>query len=85
MKKKRLIIIRSNTLDRCIRIPKEISALNTIFSIIYVGWNRDYSKKNFFIPSNKEITQKLLNLKAPYGKLILLYIPIWWIYVFFGY
>jgi len=80
MNKKKLIIIKSNILEGDIRILKEIDVLDSIFKILFLGWNRDPIKKIHF--SEKEITQQLFYLKAPHGKWIIIYIPIWWIFIF---
>jgi glycosyltransferase involved in cell wall biosynthesis len=82
MDRKKCIIIRSNALDRDVRIPKEIAILEKKYSITFIGWNRDLLTDQNYLKTQK-IDQKLLNFKAPYGKLILLYLPLWWLFIFY--
>jgi glycosyltransferase involved in cell wall biosynthesis len=82
MERKKCVIIRSNALDRDIRIPKEITVLQEKYDITFLGWKRDLRcESNIFQTQNFE--QRLLKIQAPYGRLILLYIPLWWVYIFF--
>jgi glycosyltransferase involved in cell wall biosynthesis len=77
---KKCVIIRSNALDRDIRIPKEIDILKDKYELYFLGWNRSG------ISSSKQNTafgEYFMNIRAPYGKRVILFLPIWWIYVLF--
>lgn len=81
MKRKKSVIIRSNALNRDVRIPKEIAVLkkNNI-DVTFIGWNRELCSDPQILQI-EHYDQKLLHLKAPYGKIILPYLSLWWIYI----
>jgi len=76
-----IIFVRSSALDRDIRLPKEIVALNQAgYRTKLLYWDRDCCINE---------TKKLkgcedipLRLKAPWGIKILPFLPIWWSFVF---
>lgn len=84
-KNKIAIIILAHTLDRQTRATKIIRALASYgYQVNFLGWNRGIncsrSEKKEAGEFNKEI---LLNLKAPWGCNIILYLPLWWCFVFY--
>lgn len=81
MKKNKVILIHSNALALNVRGFKEIEANNEEYQFTFLGWNRNKEPlENFKKPENSTIS--LLNIKAPYGKLYLIVMILWWIYVF---
>jgi glycosyltransferase involved in cell wall biosynthesis len=81
---KKIVFIKSNSLDIDVRVPKETRILReNYFNITFLGWNRELRKTGSKITDSSKINQVLMNLKAPYGKKIILYIPIWWFFEFF--
>ncbi len=85
MKKKRVILIRTNLMDRDPWLAKEIDTLKRGgYAITLLCWDRDSKAsraQRWETGDNyKEIR---LSLKAPWGGKILLFLPIWWCFVFF--
>jgi glycosyltransferase involved in cell wall biosynthesis len=79
--KNKVIMVKSNTIEREIRLPKEIAALNSSgYKIELLCWDRELNNINSTIERNFE--EVSLKLKAPWGIRILLFLPIWWLYVF---
>jgi len=77
-------MILENTLDRDTRATKIIRALvSNGYKVDFLGWNRGHissrSEKREAGSYNKET---LFNYRAPAGYKILLYLPIWWVFVF---
>ena len=81
MDRKKVVIIHSNALALNVRGFKEIEANNDLYDFVFLGWNRNNTHlEKFKNPLNSEIN--LLNIKAPYGKLYLMVMTFWWIYIF---
>lgn len=85
MEKKRVILIRTNLVDRDPWLAKEIDALKRGgYAITLLGWDRDCkaSQPPQWEPGDnyREIR---LRLRAPWGFKILPFLPIWWCFVFF--
>lgn len=84
--KKKVILIKSNVIDRDVRLPKVIKALKgSGYEVTFLSWDRKYKA----LPSEpgggtedyyREIR---LRLKAPLGFKSFLFLPIWWSFVFF--
>lgn len=83
-KTKKVIIIRSNTLERETRATKIIKSLsNNGFSIKFLGWNRGLKIPRSERSEAGNIDEEIyLNLKAPWGSTSLLFLPIWWVFIF---
>jgi glycosyltransferase involved in cell wall biosynthesis len=82
MEKKSVILIRSSSPDRDIRIPKEIRALWKEYDVTVIGWNR-WKRE---IDLNSQLSEckynlVLFNFKSPFGKTILAFLPIWWCFI----
>jgi len=81
MRKKEAIFVRSNPLDRDIRLPKEIASINKAgYSTKHIYWDRDRQAGNLMELEDHEAIP--LRLKAPWGTQILLLLPVWWSFVF---
>ena len=81
MEKSVIIFVKSNLLDRDIRLPKEITALNKAGQKAkLILWDRVCNNKNS--ARQTEFEEITLRLKAPWGIKILLFLPIWWSFVF---
>lgn len=87
MKKKRVIIIQTSTLDRSTRATKEIKALTRSgYSVTFLCWDRGIkscmSGQKEAGKFHREIRVKI---RGPWGSAIktLPFIPIWWCFEFF--
>ena len=83
MVKKRVIIVRSNLLNRDIRVPKEIKALNRAgYKVTLLCWDRECQTSS---PHQQEdnLREIRVRVKAPWGAKILPFLPIWWCVSFF--
>ncbi|MCD5401864.1 hypothetical protein LR013_04685, partial [candidate division NPL-UPA2 bacterium] len=84
MTKKRVIFVMAHSPNEDIRLFKEAKALKHsgyLTSIIY--WNRE--GKSDGLNNIESYDEKLcLRFKAPYGMLVLLFLPVWWSFVFFS-
>lgn len=81
---KRVILLRTNRIDRDPWLEKEISTLiRGGFSVTLLCWDRNHEKDSTK-RSDPEIRYKerVLRLRAPWGKLILPYLFVWWFYAF---
>ncbi len=74
--------MRSNPLDRDIRLPKEITAINRAgYGTRHIYWDREgHAEKPMELENHRAVP---FRLKAPWGKWILFYLPLWWGFVFF--
>jgi glycosyltransferase involved in cell wall biosynthesis len=73
--------IKSNPLDIDTRISKEIPTLKRAgYNIKVICWNRNPQKYNANSDNVEEIA---LKLNAPFGLKIILFLPVWWLFVFF--
>jgi len=84
MEKKRIILVKTNLLDRDPRLAKEINTLkHGGYAVTLLCWDRDckggHSEQREVGNSHREIK---LRLKAPYGIRILPFLSIWWCFVF---
>jgi glycosyltransferase involved in cell wall biosynthesis len=79
---KKAVFVRSNPLDRDIRVPKLITAANRAgYTTRHIYWDRErVPEKQVEIENHEAIP---LKLKAPWGLQILLLLPVWWGFVFF--
>lgn len=79
---KEAVFVRSNPLDRDIRVPKLIAAVNGAgYKTRHIYWDRErLPEKQVEIENHEAIP---LKIKAPWGLQILLLLPIWWAFVFF--
>jgi glycosyltransferase involved in cell wall biosynthesis len=80
---KKVFFIRSALKDRDIRLQKIINTLSkeNTYEIVVICWNRE--GKSGTLESYNHCKEIRLNLRAPLGVKVLLYIPIWWAFVFF--
>lgn len=81
MQKKNAVIVHSSSKALNIRIFKEINA-NDKYNFTFLSWSRD-GKNDVDEVNCLNYSKNFLTLKAPYGKFFILFLPIWWIYVFF--
>lgn len=83
--KNKVILIKSNLLDRETRFPKIIDVLSkNNYSVAFIGWNRDpQSKVLYHRPINTPIKEYQFDFKARFGIQILVYFPFWWLYILF--
>src|SRR5438094_9643979 len=71
-----IILVRSNSTLHDVRVGKIARSLNKRYSFMILGWKRE---EKLDLSSNEKINLKLLNLKAPFGKMsVILYYPIFW-------
>ncbi len=73
------IIIKSNRINLDHRVQKEYNVLDPYYNLVYLGWNREDSDLN----KSSKYNVINFNLKSPYGKRILFYLPAWWIKIFY--
>jgi len=78
MEKKICIIVKSYNLDRDIRVQKEINSLKKKFDVIFIGWDRDHSS----LKSSIDCREILFNFTIPHQMNIILFWPLWWLFVF---
>jgi len=83
MSNKRAILVKSNTLEKDTRFPKEIVTLTRNgFEVTFLGWDRELKeKRQFFQDAGQSYHENLFKLKAPYGPKIFLFLPLWWLFV----
>ena len=81
MVKKRAIIVRSNLLDRDIRVPKEIEALKRAgYRVTLLCWDRECQASPSPSPSPQQedsFREIRVKVRAPWGVKVLPYLPIW--------
>lgn len=78
-----VVIVRSNSIVFDPRVRKISRSLNKRYSTFILGWNREGLSKE--TTSDFFTNLRLFNLRAPFGKRILLfYLPLFWIWVFFN-
>jgi glycosyltransferase involved in cell wall biosynthesis len=82
MRKKEVVFVRSNSLDRDVRLPKEITAVNQAgYRTRHIYWDRERRPD---APLPLENHRALpFRLKAPWGLWVLPLLPLWWCFVFF--
>lgn len=85
MGNKRVIIVRTNLVDRDPWLVKEIDTLkHGGYAVTLLCWDRDCRDSQYqqweSADNYKEIR---LRLKAPWGVKVLPFLPIWWCYAFF--
>lgn len=85
MLKKRIIILKTNTLDIDPRLEKEIATLDRAgYSVILICWDRNRNNSRFSQVARKNnYFQITMRLRAPFGVKILPLLPIWWCFVTF--
>ncbi len=82
--KRKVILIKSNPLNRETRIPKEIKTLTDGgYLVTFLGWDRNHGVVEKYLKETENYQSILLKLKAPFGRKILFLVPIWWCFVFF--
>jgi len=82
--KKKIILIKTNLIDRDSRMLKEWNTLKSEgYPVTLLCWDRD---REIAVPEQEktrdDYQEILLRLKAPMGVKILLFLPIWWCFVF---
>ena len=77
---KKCIIIRSNDLDRDTRVPKLATALSDKYKVSFLGWNRE-GNRGVSITKITLPEQHMFNMRAPFGKKVLLFLPFWWLFI----
>ena len=78
---KRIILVRSNPIDRDIRVPKEIRVLQGAgYRTKLLYWDRDGKANKSKKPGSEE--EISFRFKAPWGVKILPFLPAWWCFVF---
>lgn len=82
--KRRVILIKTNLLDRDPWLAKEIDTLKRGgYSITLLCWDRDCkSLQSEPREETEDFTEIRLKFKAPYGIKILPFLPIWWFFEF---
>lgn len=80
---KKVFFIRSALKDRDIRLQKIINTLSkeNAYEMTVICWNREGNSST--LESYDCCKEIRLNLRAPLGVKVLLFIPIWWAFVFF--
>jgi glycosyltransferase involved in cell wall biosynthesis len=82
VREKEAVFVRSNPLDRDIRVPKLIAAANRAgYKTRHIYWDRERRNESQVKIDNHEAIP--LRIKAPWGLQILLLMPVWWGFVFF--
>lgn len=81
----RLVIIRANSLDRENRATKIIKTSSDAgFRVTFLGWDRGFDVPRSEKSEAGEIFNEInLKLKAPWGIASILFLPVWWIFVFY--
>ena len=73
--------MRSNSLDRDVRLPKEMTAINRAGYITrHIYWDRERRSDPPLELDNHQAIP--FRLKAPWGTRVLPLLPIWWVFVF---
>ncbi len=82
MRQKEAVFVRSNSLDRDVRLPKEITAVNRAgYRTRHIYWDRE---RRADAPIKLENHRAIpFRLKAPWGLWVLPLLPLWWSFVFF--
>ena len=78
-----IAVIRSNPIPAIgdPRVEKILRCLSKKYRIIALGWDREANNDLFW--NNGKIAVKHLRLKAPYGKIwLVFYYPLFWVWVF---
>ena len=85
MEKKRVILVRTNLVDRDPWLAKEIDTLKRGgYAITLLCWDRDCkASRAQQWETGGDYREIRLRLKAPWGIKILPFLPIWWSFVFF--
>lgn len=82
-RKKNIVVLSANSLDRETRATKIIKSLNNEgYLVKFLGWDRGLpapQSEKSEAGSYEDITFKF---NAPWGKKSFFFIPIWWIYIF---
>lgn len=84
--KKKVILIKSNVIDRDVRLPKVIKALKgSGYEVTFLSWDRKYKASPSEPGGGTEdyYREIRLRLKAPLGSKSFLFLPIWWSFIFF--
>lgn len=83
--KKTVILIQSSLMAQETRRPKLARTLNKAYRVVALSWNRKQRNTDIRRNSvNNFYSETCLNLKAPVGIWNLIFLPVWWIYVFFS-
>lgn len=83
MKKRKIIFVRTNLLNRDYRLSKEIKALKRVgHSITLLCWDRE-CRTSLLHQEENNFKEIRVRLKAPWGVRVLLFLPIWWCFAFF--
>ena len=82
---KKVYVIRANLLDRETRATKIIKSLtNHRYLVTFLCWDRSITanrtEKNEAGNFHDEVR---LKLKAPWGTKMLIYLPVWWLFIFY--
>jgi glycosyltransferase involved in cell wall biosynthesis len=82
---KSVILIKSNLLDSDPRLAKEIDILiESGYKVNLLCWDRNCKNIQSGIEKELNYTEIKLVLRAPFGKAILIFLPIWWCFEFFN-
>jgi glycosyltransferase involved in cell wall biosynthesis len=79
-----IALIRSNSIPAISdpRVEKILRSLSKKYRVIALGWDRE-GNQNLFECYNDKIVIKHFKLKAPYGKIwLIFYYPLFWVWVF---
>jgi glycosyltransferase involved in cell wall biosynthesis len=84
MDRKRVILIRTNLLDRDPWLAKEIDTLKRGgYAVALICWDRECKGKGGRCKAEDNYREIRLRLRAPWGVKILPLLPIWWFFEFF--
>lgn len=81
MKKKRIVLVKTTTLEHDIRLVKEIPPLKRKgYEITFLCWDRaGKSRTDSPLPQETAPDKEIrFSFKAPYGSRVLLLLPLWW-------
>jgi len=85
LRQKRVILVKSNLIDKDPRLGKEIDTLKHAgYMVNLVGWDRDCETAPVQQKEGKDVFNEVrLRFRAPWGVKVIAFFPIWWCFVFY--
>jgi glycosyltransferase involved in cell wall biosynthesis len=84
MDKKRVVLVRTNLVDRDPWLEKEIDTLQRGgYAVTLICWDREKRESSVQLPPVSGYEEKRLRLKAPWGMGVFFVLPVWWVHEFF--